>query len=280
MVAESLHSIADSINEILLLVGARRSLRPPDRRHPFGYARFRYVYAYTVSLAVFWIGGVLALIEGLTHIFEPESVVEPLWAFGVLAFAAVFEGWSLRTTIITNRRSKGSRSWRHLLRRTKTPELIVILLEDLGALVGIALAAAGLTLAAITGDGTWDAIASVAIGVLLMGVGLVINRETTSLLVGESATDETVTAITEAIEGTEGIVGLAGLRTIHVGPDDLVVAARVLVESAQTAAAIARSIAEAKARILRVTPSRTVIYLEPRVSDSAPNERTATSPPR
>jgi cation diffusion facilitator family transporter len=269
LVAESLHSLADSVNEVLLLVGARRSVRPADQRHPFGHARYRYVYAFLVSLTVFWIGGVLAVIEGVTHLTTRETLVDPRWAFGVLGVAAVLEGWSLRTTIRLGRPSKGALTWRRLLRVTKAPELIVVFLEDLGALIGILIATAGVALTTITGDGSWDAVASIAIGVLLMAIGLVVNRETQSLLVGESAADEVVAAIQGAIATTDGLDGIAELRTIHVGPDDLVIAAAVWIDPDRTAAAIARSIIEAKRRVRDATPFRTVIYIEPQVRDSA-----------
>jgi cation diffusion facilitator family transporter len=269
MLAESLHSLADSVNEVLLLVGARRSARPADRRHPFGHARYRYVYAFLVSLTVFWIGGVLAVIEGVAHLTAHETLADPRWAFGVLGLAAILEGWSLRTTIRVGRPSKGALTWRRLLRVTKAPELIVVFLEDLGALIGIGIAAAGVALTAVTGDGTWDAIASISIGVLLMAIGLVVNRETQSLLVGESATDEVVAAIRTAIATTEGLDGIAGLRTIHVGPDDLVIAAAVWVDPARTATAIARSLSEAKVRVRDATPFQTVIYIEPQVRKPA-----------
>jgi len=265
MLAESLHSLADSVNEILLLLGARRSRRPADVQHPFGHARYRYVYAFVVSLTVFWIGGVLAVIEGVSHLAHRESLVDPRWAFGVLGLAAILEGWSLRTTVLAGRPTKGALSWRRLLQVTKAPEIIVVFLEDLGALIGIGLALLGVTLTTVTGNGVWDAGASIAIGVLLMSIGLIVNRETQSLLVGESAAVEVVAAIREAIGSTEGVDAVVDLRTIHVGPDDLVVAAGIAIDPSRNASDIARAIVDAEARVRRVTPFRTVMYLEPRV---------------
>jgi cation diffusion facilitator family transporter len=268
MLAESLHSLADSVNEILLLVGARRSRRPADVQHPFGHARYRYLYAFVVSLTVFWIGGVLAVIEGVSHLATRESLVDPRWAFGVLGVAAILEGWSLRTTILAGRPTKGTLSWRRLLQVTKAPEIIVVFLEDLGALIGIGIALLGVALTSVTGDGAWDAAASIAIGVLLMTIGLIVNRETQSLLVGESATVEVVAAIRQAIASTDGIDAVIDLRTIHVGPDDLVVAAGISVDDSRNATEIARAIVDAKGRVRGVTPFRTVMYLEPRVRES------------
>jgi cation diffusion facilitator family transporter len=270
MLAESLHSLADSVNEILLLVGARRARRPADLRHPFGHARYRYVYAFLVSLTVFWVGGVLAVIEGVSHLAAGESLVDSRWAFAVLGLAAGLEGWSLRTTVRAGRPTKGALSWRELLQVTKAPEIIVVFLEDLGALIGIGIALIGVALATVTGEATWDAVASIAIGVLLMAIGLLVNRETQSLLVGESAAVEVVAAIRQAIASTDGVEAVVDLRTIHVGPDDLVVAAGIAVHPSRNATEIARAIVQAEARVRRAAPFRTVIYLEPRVREPSP----------
>jgi cation diffusion facilitator family transporter len=270
LLAEALHSLADSANEILLLVGARRARRPADRRHPFGHARYRYVYAFLVSLTVFWIGGVLAVVEGIGHLASDEAVVDPAWAFAVLGLGAALDGWSLRTTVRAGRSSKGVLSWRQLVRATKAPDLIVVFLEDLGALLGIGIAAIGVGLTALTGVAIWDAVASIAIGLLLMAIGLVVNRETQSLLLGESATQEIEARIRDAIATTGGIAGVVNLRTIHLGPDDLVVAAGILVEAATDAAAIAGAIVEAERRVRDAVPLRTVIYLEPRLAQDDP----------
>ena len=151
---------------------------------------------------------------------------------------------------------------------TKAPELIVVLLEDMGALIGVAIAAVGLTLSALTQNPAWDAVASIAIGVLLMGIGLVVNRETQSLLVGESAAVEVVRAIRDAIAGTDGIDGVRELRTIHIGPDDLVVAAGIWVKPDRGAQAITESIDSAERRVRDVVPFRTVVIIEPRVRDA------------
>ena len=270
LLAEALHSLADSANEILLLVGARRARRPADRRHPFGHARYRYVYAFLVSLTVFWIGGVLAVVEGIGHLASDEPVVDPLWAFAVLGLGAALDGWSLRTTVRAGRSSKGTLSWKQLVRVTKAPDLIVVFLEDLGALLGICIAAIGVGLTALTGVATLDAVASIAIGLLLMAIGLVVNRETQSLLLGESATQDVEARIRDAIASTAGISGVVNLRTIHLGPDDLVVAAGILVEAATDAGSIAGAIVEAERRVRDAVPFRTVIYLEPRLAREEP----------
>ena len=277
LLAESLHSLADSTNEVLLLVGARRSIRPADRRHQFGHARYRYLYAFIVSLTVFWIGWVLAVLDGLSHLASHESILDPRWAFAVLGLGAVLDGWSLRATLKSGRSSKGALTWKQLVRATKAPELIVVFLEDLGALIGIAIAFAGVALTAITGDGLWDGLASIAIGALLMAIGLVVNRETQSLLLGESATDEVVAAIRAAIASTPGIEGVVDLRTIHIGPDDLVIAVGIVVDPATDGTRIARSIVEAKARIQDVVPFRTVVSIEPRVPTAETSDGGAAS---
>ena len=265
LIAESLHSLADSVNEVLLLVGARRSRRPADLRHPFGYARYRYLYAFLVSLTVFWVGGVLAVIQGVSRLAAHDSLVDPRWGFAVLGIAAGLEAWSLRTTVREAIPTKGALSWWGLLQVTKAPEIIVVFLEDLGALAGILIALIGVTLTTLTGRGEWDAIAAIAIGVLLMAIGLVVNRETQSLLIGESAAVEVVAAIRQAIASTEGVREVVDLRTIHVGPDDLVIAAGILVDPSESATDITHAIVEAEARARRAAPFRTVIYIEPRL---------------
>jgi cation diffusion facilitator family transporter len=277
ILAESLHSLADSTNEVLLLVGARRSIRPADGPHPFGYARYRYLYAFIVSLTVFWIGGVLAVLEGVTHLASDEPMLDPRWAFAVLGVGAILDGWSFRTTVRAGRSAKGMLSWRQVVRTTKAPELLVVFLEDLGALIGIGIAFAGVALTTITGDGLWDALASILIGALLMAIGLVVNRETQSLLLGESATDEVVARIRTAIATTPGIDAVIDLRTIHLGPDDLVVATGIVVDPVADAGGIVRSIVEAKRRTRETVPFRTVIYIEPRVA--AASQRPTDRPP-
>jgi cation diffusion facilitator family transporter len=269
MLAEALHSVADASNEVLLLVGAKRSRRPADPRHPFGHARYRYLYAFVVSLAVFWVGGALSVVEGIQHMIDPAAIVDPRWAFGVLAFAAILDGWSLHTTTAAWSGTRGQLTWRRLLRETKAPELIVVFLEDLGAIIGVAIAAIGLILTTLTGDGLWDAAASIAIGILLMAIGLVVNRETQSLLVGEGAAVEIVAAIRDAIAGTEGIDGVRELRAIHIGPDDLVVAAGVWVDAGQSATQISQSIDDVERRVRDVAPFRTEVTVEPRVREPA-----------
>jgi cation diffusion facilitator family transporter len=271
MVAESLHSFADSGNEILLLVGARRSSRPADARHPFGHARYRYLYAFVVSLTIFWIGGVLAVAEGVSHLASPETIVDPRLAFAVLGLGALLDGWSLRTTVRAGRSAKGDLTWKGLVQATKVPDLLIVLLEDFGALLGIAIAATGVGLAYLTGQGVWDAVASVAIGILLMAIGLVVNRETQSLLLGESAAADVEAAIRTAIEATDGITGLTQLRTIHLGPDDLVVAGRIVVDRQSGAEAIDRAIAAAESRIVAdVDIPRVTVYLEARIDRPRP----------
>ena len=264
LLAESLHSLADSANEVLLLVGARRSTRPADRKHPFGHARYRYVYAFLVSLTVFWVGGVLAVVEGVLHLASREPIVDARWAFAVLGLGAVLDGWSLRTTVRAGRSAKGVRSWKQLVRETKVPELIVVFLEDLGALLGIGIAAIGVGLTVITGAVIWDAVASIAIGLLLMGIGMVVNRETQSLLLGESATADVEATIRGTIASTAGIAGVVDLRTIHLSPDDLVVAAGIIVDPATDISVITQAIVDAEQRVRAAVPFRTVIYLEPR----------------
>jgi len=211
------------------------------------------------------------VVQGVSQLAAHSSLVDSRWAFAVLAVAAGLEGWSLRTGIRAARPAKGGRTWWQLLQVTKAPEIIVVLLEDLGALVGLCIALLGVTLATLTGQGEWDAIAAIAIGVLLMSIGLVVNRETQSLLIGEAAAVDVVAAIRQAIGSTDGVEAVIDLRTIHVGPDDLVIAAGIVVDPSENAIDITRAIAEAGARARRVAPFRTVIYIEPRLPNGEPS---------
>jgi cation diffusion facilitator family transporter len=269
MFAEALHSVADSINEVLLLVGERRASRPADPMHQFGHGRYRYLFAFIVSLTVFWLGGVFAVVEGLGRLSGTAGVEDPAWAYGVLALAAVLEGWSLRTTVRKSRQQKGSASWREFVRKTRTPELLVVLLEDVAALLGLALAFVGVSLTVLTGHPFWDGVATILVGLLLMAVGIVIAMETQSLVVGEAATEDDITRILDALISVDGIDAVLELRTIHVSPDDLFVAARVAVDPGLPVTDLIRAIRDAQERVGRATSKRTEVFVEPVIPEGS-----------
>jgi cation diffusion facilitator family transporter len=274
MLAEAIHSVADSGNQVLLLLGGRRSTREATKTHPFGYGRERYIYAFIVSVVLFVVGGVFALYEGYHKISHPEPIESWHWVpVLVLAVAIVLESLSFRTAIQEANKIRSGASWVQFIRRARVPELPVILLEDFAALIGLVLAFAGVGLTLLTDDGVWDGIGTAAIGVLLVAVACVLAVEMKSLLVGESATADQVMAIEQAILAGPEVEGVIHMRTVHLGPEELLVAAKIAVSHNDSASEIARGIDAAEVRIRAAVPIARVIYLEPdifRASDPAP----------
>ncbi len=263
MLAESVHSLADSGNQALLLVGGRRARRAADERHPFGYGRERYVYAFIVSIVLFTLGGVFALYEAWHKWEDPHPIDSWQWVpVAVLLAAIVMESFSFRTAIHEANPLRGSQTWTQFIRRAKAPELPVVLLEDFGALVGLVLALGGVSMTLVTDDGRWDAAGTACIGVLLVVIAVVLALETKSLLLGESATEQDVDAIEAALVG-EGVRSLIHLRTLHLGPEELLVAAKIEIAPTASAAEIAAAIDAAERRVRAAVPIATAIYLEP-----------------
>ncbi|MFB4266309.1 cation diffusion facilitator family transporter [Nonomuraea sp. GTA35] len=263
MLAEGIHSVADSGNQVLLLVGGKRAARARTKEHPFGYGRERYFYAFVVAVVLFTIGAAFSLYEGVHKISDPHKVEAPIWAFAVLIFAIIAETFSFRTAIIESNAVRGKQSWVAFIRRSKSPELPVILLEDLGALFGLIFALFGVTMAVVTGDGVWDGIGTLMIGVLLAVIAVVLAIETKSLLVGEGASPDVEEQIRTALEGAPEVSRVIHMRTLHLGPEELLVAAKIAVEHNDTAAEVAYGIDEAERRIREAVPIARVIYLEP-----------------
>ncbi|MBU4214643.1 MAG: cation diffusion facilitator family transporter [Actinobacteria bacterium] len=263
MLAESVHSFADSGNQLLLLIGGRRSRRAADSDHPFGYGRERYVYAFIVSIVLFSLGGLFALYEAWHKWGDPHPIEGTWWwvPLVVLAVSMVMEGSSLRTAVGESNHVRGTRSWGQFVRTAKAPELPVVLLEDAGALVGLILAAFGIGLTLLTGDGRWDAAGTAGIGLLLVVIAVVLAIEMSSLLIGESASEQDVTAIRAALVGG-AVTSVIHLRTLHLGPEELLVAAKIEISHGD-AAVIAQAIDEAEARVRAAVPTAQVIYLEP-----------------
>lgn len=270
MLAESVHSVADTGNQALLLLGLRRSQRVSDKVHPFGHGRERYFWAFVVALVLFTLGGLFSLYEGYHKLREamasPEGELEsPLVALAILAFGMVAEGLSFRTAVRQSRPLLAGQSWWQFIRRSKVPELTVVLLEDFGALVGLSLAFLGVSLAGMTGNVIWDALATLSIGALLLTIGFVLVLEMRSLLLGESATLQQVQQIEQALVGA-GLERLIHLRTMHLGPEDLLVAAKVGVDPAATADEVVKAIDAAERRVRDKVPSARLIFIEPDVA--------------
>ena len=263
MLAESVHSVADTGNEVLLLVGRGRSSRPPSDEHPFGFGRERYFYGFVVSVMLFTVGAAFSIYDGIHKIISPEKVHAPQVALGVLVLSAVLEGFSLRTGVKEANKVRGDRNWGAFIRRTKAPELPVVLLEDFAALIGLAFAFAGVALSALTGNGQWDGGGSLAIGLLLAGAAAILAVEMKSLLIGEAASTEVQRMITAALEAGPEVDQVIHMRTVHIGPDSILVAAKIAVRPTDTAAQITAGIDQAERRVRAAVPIATTIFLEP-----------------
>jgi cation diffusion facilitator family transporter len=264
MLAEAIHSVVDSGNQGLLLVGGRRARRSATPKHPFGYGRERYIYAFIVSVVLFSVGGLFALYEGFHKVTHPEPIASWHWVpLAVLGVGIGLESLSFRTAIRATNQIRGDSSWREFIRHSRVPELPVILLEDFAALIGLVLALLGVGLTLLTGAGVWDGLGTCAIGLLLVAVAIVLAVEMKSLLIGEAATVEQVAAIEAAIEAGDEVERIIHLRTVHLGPEELLVAAKIAVQHDDTAATVAKGIDAVESRIREAVPIVCVIYLEP-----------------
>ena len=271
MLAESIHSVADAGNQGLLLLGGRRSRRAATPEHPFGYGRERYIYSFIVAIVLFSVGGLFALYEAYhkyheIHAGEPNELLESQWwwvPLAVLTGAIVMESFSFRTAIVESNRTRGDASWSEFVRRAKSPELPVILLEDAAALLGLVFALIGVGLSLLTGNAYWDVVGTAAIGVLLVTVAVILALETKSLLLGEAATPAVQRRIREALESTAGIDRVIHMRTLHLGPEELLVAVKTGVARDASATEVATSIDAAERAIRAVEPTAQVIYIEP-----------------
>jgi cation diffusion facilitator family transporter len=263
MLAEGVHSVADSGNQLLLLLGRNRARRARTEEHPFGYGRERYFYAFLVAVVLFAVGALFSIYEGIHKITHPQPVRDAAVAFVVLAIAIGLESLSLRTAVRESSGPRGGDSWLAFIRRAKTPELPAILLEDMAALAGLLLATAGVALTVITGREAWDGAGSLAIGALLGCVAVILAVEMKSLLIGESAGAEAERAIVTALEAGPEVECVIHLRTMHLGPETLLVTAKIAVRPGDRADEVAAAIDAAERRVRAAVPIAKVIYLEP-----------------
>ncbi|HEY1823744.1 MAG TPA: cation diffusion facilitator family transporter [Trebonia sp.] len=264
MLAEAVHSVADTGNETLLLIGRGRSRRARTTEHPFGFGRERYFYAFVVAVMLFTVGAVFSIYEGVHKIINPGHLDSPVIAYVVLGVSMVLESLSLRTAIHeANEVRQEGHGWRQFVHVTKTPELPVVLLEDSAALIGLAFAFLGILLSQLTGHEEWDGVGSVGVGVLLACAAFIVGFETKSLLIGEAASDETSAQIVAAVEGGPEKYRVIHLRTSHIGPDSLLVAAKIGVSAELTAADLAAGIDATEKRVRAAVPIAETIYLEP-----------------
>lgn len=265
MLAESIHSLADSGNQLLLLLGGRQSRKRADKEHPFGYGRERYVYAFVVSIILFSVGGVFSIYEGIEKVTTPHPIENAWLPIVVLVIAMGLEGFSLRTAIKESNPSRGRQSWIQFVRRAKAPELPVVLLEDTAALTGLLFAFLGVVLSTITGNGLWDGIGTLFIGALLVLVAIVLGIETKSLLVGEGASDADMAAIEKAITDTPRVDRLIHAKTLYLGPDELLLGAKIALAPDSELRDVAETINEVEENVRAAVPLARVIYIEPDV---------------
>lgn len=267
MQAEAVHSMADSGNQALLLWGSAAAKREASADHPFGYGRERYFWSFVVSLVIFSLGSLFAIYEGVHKIMDPHALANPSIAVGILLVGLLLEGYSFRTAVKeANLHRRGS--WWRFIRRTKNPELPVVLLEDLGALLGLCIALGGIGLAVYTGDPRFDAAGSIAIGVLLAVIAIILAIEMKSLLIGESATVDDVNRLRELILSGEEVKRIIHMRTLHVGPEELLVAAKLEFDADLSLRELSPLINGVEARIREQMPIATIIYIEPDVYDA------------
>ena len=271
MLAEAIHSMADSGNQALLLIGGKRSKRAADEEHPFGYGRERYIFAFIVSIVLFSVGGVFALYEAYHKWHEmalghPDSLLESRWwwvPLVILTAALVAEGMSFRTAVRESNKTRGKQRWSKFISAAKAPELPVVLLEDFAALIGLVFALFGVGMTLITHNGIFDVIGTALIGLLLVAVAVALAIETKSLLLGESASPEVRIKIAEALTGVDGVDRVIHMKTLHLGPEEILVAAKIAVPAAETASDVAETIDRAEIAIRDAEPMVTSLYLEP-----------------
>lgn len=263
MLAESVHSVADAGNQLLLLLGGRRARKAADSEHPFGYGRERYIYAFVVAIILFSIGGVFSLYEGVSKLQDPHPLENAWLPIVVLLIAIGLESYSLRTAVRESNHVRGTQGWIQFIRRAKAPELPVVLLEDVAALLGLTFALFGVGLTILTGDSMWDAVGTIMIGVLLVIVAVVLGLETSSLLVGEGASADDVQAIRAALDGHDDVTSVVHMKTLYLGPDELLVGAKVSFEPNTPIERVVVIIDELEVAARAAVPIARVIYIEP-----------------
>jgi len=283
MLAEAIHSVADSGNQVLLLVGGKRAKKGVTPEHPFGYGRERYIFGFIVAVVLFSVGGLFALYEAYhkwheIHLGHEDALLDGRWWWVpllVLGAAIVAEGLSFRTAVRESNRTRGTQSWPKFIRSAKAPELPVILLEDFAALIGLVFAFLGILLTLLTRNAIFDVLGTALIGLLLVAVAVTLAVETKSLLLGESAGPEVVRHIEQALAETDGVERVIHMKTMHMGPEEILVAAKIAVSPTERAVEVAEIIDRAEAAIRAAEPMVTSLYLEPDVyrSDYEPAPR-------
>lgn len=267
MLAESIHSVADTSNQGLLILGSRRARKIADDEHQFGYGRERYFWSFVVAMVLFALGGVFSVFEGIEKIRHPHQLESLGWAIGVLLFGIVLEGFSFRTAIIESRKVKGDRTWWRFIRTSRSPELPVVLLEDAGAMIGLVLALFGVGMSAITGDPVWDGIGTLSIGILLLAIAITLTIEMQSLLIGEAATQRNVRSIEKVVRESRHVKRIIDLKTQHIGPEELLIAGKIEFDHSLDTPQLSDAIDEVENDLRAAVPLAMRIYLEPDLYD-------------
>ena len=263
LLAEAVHSVADTSNQALLLWGGRAAKRDPSPEHPYGYGRERYFWSFIVALVIFILGGGFAIVEGLNKLREPHAIDGVGWAIGILVVGIGLEGASLRSAVRASQPVRGNRSWWKFIRTTHRAELAVVLLEDLGAVAGLVIALVGIGLAELTGDPRFDSLGSIAIGVLLCAIAVILAIELKSLLIGESVSPEQERVLHEALLDDSAIVRILHVRTQYMGPDQLLIGAKLEFAADLAVEDLAAAIDRTEERVRRAVPATRIIYIEP-----------------
>ena len=272
MLAEAIHSVADSGNQFLLIIGGRRSRRAATAAHPFGYGRSRFIYAFMVSIVLFSIGGMFSIFEGFSKLNEPHELDNAWLPLVVLGVSIVLESFSLRTALREAKKMRGKSSLVKFIRHAKSPELPVVMLEDIAALVGLVFAFAGIMLTVVTHNPIFDAYGTLAIGALLIAVAVILGIETSSLLIGEGASADDVALIRDALEVVVGKGGVIHMKTLYLGPEELMLGAKIAIAKDASGADIAETIDAAEESVRNAVPATRVIYLEPDIKRASPRK--------
>lgn len=263
MLAEVAHSVADTGNQGVLLGGRRQAARSPDQEHPFGYGAARFLGGFLVAVVLFALGAAFSIGDGVLKLVRPHKLEDLALDVVILGVAIVFEAVSLRAAVKASRETRHGTGWFRFVRSTRVPELAVLLVEDSGALVGLAFAMTAVVLSALTGSTVFDAVGSLAVGAVLGVNSVVLGLEMSSLLVGETASSEELAAIRRALLDTPGMEHVVHLRAVHVGPEDLLVAAKVIFEAGLSAETAAVAVDDAEVAIRAAVPTASWIYIEP-----------------
>ena len=267
MLAEGIHSSADSANQLLLLLGTRRAKREPSSKHPFGYGRERYFWSFVVALILFSLGSLFAVYEGIEKIRHPHALNNASWAIGILIFGIFIESFSFRTAIVEAKTIKGETSWSKFVVRSKQPEIPVVLLEDAGALFGMVIALGAITLVKTTGEPIWDGIGTLSIGILLGVIAIILAREMHSLIIGEAASETDRLKIVSVIENNKQVVESVEMRTQHLGPDEILIGVRIAFRETLQTKEIAQLINQLENDIRVELDNAGPIFIEPELSE-------------